>query len=56
MLKMLTAHGVKAPAPHLTVKKAREQMLGGMFDADVQSRWRDSCALDCGHREMQAKI
>jgi hypothetical protein len=51
-IKQVSSIGKKHP----TIKKAREQMLGGMFDADVQSRWRDSCAMDCGRNEMQTKI
>jgi hypothetical protein len=60
MLEILL--GVKAPTakavrPRSTVKKAREQMLGDMFDSDAQSRWRDSCAMSCDSgRGMQTKI
>ena len=32
-----------------TSKTARAMMLGGMWDSDVQSDWRDSCDGFCGN-------
>lgn len=42
MLGLLRKKAVVHKAVMVAVKPGREQMLGGMFDADVQSRWRDT--------------
>lgn len=51
LLKQVAAAPPKKAAALHYIKPARQQMLGGMWDSDVQSRWRDDCSGFCGARD-----
>ena len=54
---MMASISPMKPAVHkavmVAVKPGREMMLGGMFDSDVQSRWRDT---DNGARDPHSRM
>jgi len=56
MLQTLSQVARPGPLKKRAIRPARAMMLGGMWDADVQSEWRDSCAGFCGTDDPHTQI